>query len=152
MCINNSLKNYVQKTQLIIYNHVSKHSVKILIKKTMKTIILLLTLNLALQLKVKAQTEFVLEPSQSMIMTGKGPGQDATINPYFGEDCFAIIKNIGKIMFSIRVQQDGKIIEEISILKGELKKVKLLKGYELYLDPNLKEIAKASVDYEKIEE
>jgi hypothetical protein len=35
------------------------------------------------------------------------------------------------------VQQDGKIIEEISILKGELKKVKLLKGYELYLDPNL---------------
>ena len=152
MYINNSLKNYVQKTQLIIYNHVSKHSETILIKKTMKTIILLLTLNLALQLKVKAQTEFVLEPSQSMIMTGKGPGQDATINPYFGEDCFAIIKNIGKIMFSIRVQQDGKIIEEISILKGELKKVKLLKGYELYLDPNLKEIAKSSVDYEKIEE
>ena len=46
--------------------------------------------------EAKAQTEFVLEPSQSMIMTGKGPGQDATINPYFGEDCFAIIKNIGK--------------------------------------------------------
>jgi hypothetical protein len=48
----------------------------------MKTIILLLILNLALQLEVKAQTEFVLEPSQSMIMTGKGPGQDGTINPY----------------------------------------------------------------------
>jgi hypothetical protein len=50
------------------------------------------------------------------------------------------------------VQQDGKIIEEISILKGDLKKVKLLKGYELYLDPNPEGTAKASVDYEKMDE
>ena len=64
----------------------------------MKTIILLFILNLALQLEVKAQTEFVLEPSQNMIMTGKGPGQDGTINPFFGQDCYAIIKNIGKKM------------------------------------------------------
>ena len=118
----------------------------------MKTLILTIFLMFLTQLEVKAQTEFVLEPSQSMIMTGKGPGQDATINPYFGEDCFAIIKNIGKRMFSIRVQQDGKIIEEISILKGELKKVKLLNGYELYLDPNPKGIAKVSVDFKKIDE
>lgn len=116
----------------------------------MKTIILLFAFNLALQLEAKAQTEFVLEPSQSMIMTGKGPGQDATINPYFGEDCFAIIKNIGKRMFTIRVQQNGTIIKEISIQKGDQIKVLLLKGHELYLDPNLKGIAKASVDYEKI--
>jgi hypothetical protein len=99
-----------------------------------------------------AQTEFVLEPSQSMIMTGKGPGQDGTINPYFGQDCYAIVKNIGKRQFSIRVQQDGKIIEEISIQKGELKKVKLLKGFELYLDPNPEGIAKASVEYLKIDD
>ena len=118
----------------------------------MKTIILLFALNLALQLEVKAQTKFVLEPSQSMIMTGKGPGQDATINPYFGKNSYAIIKNIGQREFSIRIQQNGKIIEEISILKGELKKVKLLKDYELYLDPNPKGIAKASVDYKKIDE
>ena len=118
----------------------------------MKTIILIFTLNLAFQLEVKAQTEFVLEPSQSMIMTGKGPGQDGTINPFFGQECYAIIKNIGKRKFSIRVQQKGKIIEEISILKGELKKVKLLKDYELYLDPNPEGIAKATVDYKKIEE
>ena len=117
----------------------------------MKTIILLFALNLALQFEVKAQTEFVLEPSQSMIMTGKGPGQDGTINPYFGQDSYAIIKNIGKREFSIRIQQNGKIIEEISILKGELKKVKLLKDYELYLDPNPEGVARASVDYVKIE-
>ena len=117
----------------------------------MKTIILVICLTFALQFEVMAQTEFLLEPSQSMIMTGKGPGQDATINPYFGQDCSAIIKNIGKRTFSIRVQKDGKIIEEINILKGDTKKVRLLKGYELYLDPNPKGIAKARVDYQKID-
>jgi hypothetical protein len=118
----------------------------------MKTLILVISIIFFTQVEVTAQTEFVLEPSQSMIMTGKGPGQDGTINPYMGQDCYAIVKNIGKRQFSIRVQQDGKILEEISILKGELKKVKLLKGYELYLDPNPEGIAKASVDYEKIDE
>lgn len=102
--------------------------------------------------EVPAQTEFVLDPSQSMIMTGKGSGQDATINPYFGQDCYALVKNIGEREFSIRIQQNGKIIEEIPIQKGEQKKVKLLKGYELYLDPNPEGIAKASVAYEKIDE
>lgn len=101
---------------------------------------------------VEAQTEFVLEPSQSMIMTGKGPGQDATINPYFGQECYAIVKNIGKRKFSIRVQQDGKVVEEIAIAKGETKKVKLLKDYRLFLDANPNGIVKASVDYEKIKD
>jgi hypothetical protein len=117
----------------------------------MKTLILVISLMFLTEFEMTAQTEFVLEPSQSMIMTGKGPGQDGTINPYFGQDCYAIVKNIGKRQFSIRVQQDGKIIEEISIQKGELKKVKLLKGYELYLDPNPEGIAKASVEYLKID-
>ena len=31
-----------------------------------------------------AQTEFVLVPSQSMLITGKGAGQDGTINPFEG--------------------------------------------------------------------
>ncbi|MGB1169575.1 MAG: hypothetical protein ACPH3L_03175 [Flavobacteriaceae bacterium] len=116
----------------------------------MRILTLIISFLLLFHFDAKAQTEFILEPSQSMIMTGKGPGQDATINPYFGEDCFAIIKNIGKRMFTIRVQQNGTIIKEISIQKGDQIKVLLLKGYELYLDPNLKGIAKASVDYEKI--
>lgn len=116
----------------------------------MKTLILVILLAFLTQFEVLAQTEFELEPSQSMIMTGKGPGQDGTINPYFGEDCYALVENIGKRPFSIRIQQKGKLIEEIPILKGELKKVKLLKGYELYLDPNPIGIAKARVDYEKI--
>lgn len=118
----------------------------------MRILLLILPLIFLTHLETKAQTEFLIEPSQSMIMTGKGIGQDATLNPYFGEDCFAIVENIGSRQFSIRVQEGGKIIEEIPILKGELKKVKLLKTYELYLDPNPQGIAKARVDYEKISE
>lgn len=118
----------------------------------MKALTLVISLFFLTIFEGTAQTEFVLEPSQSMIMTGKGSGQDGTINPYFGQDCYAIVRNIGKRQFSIRVQKKGKIIDEIAILKGELKKIKLLEGYELYLDPNPKGIAKASVDYEKISE
>ena len=118
----------------------------------MRILILVISLISLSSIDASAQTEFVLEPSQSMIMTGKGSGQDGTINPYFGQDCIAIVKNIGDRQFSIRVQEKGKIIKEITILKGELKKVKLLKGYELYLDPNPNGIAKASVAYEKMGE
>ncbi len=118
----------------------------------MKKQILLVSLVFLAYFEMTAQTEFLLDTSQSMIMTGKGAGQDATINPYFGQDCYAIVKNIGKRKFSIRVQQQGEIIEVISILQGELKEVKLLKDYELYLDPNPKGTTKASVDYKKISE
>lgn len=100
----------------------------------------------------QSQTTFTLQPSQSMIMTGKGKGQDATINPYYGQECIAVVKNIGMSSFSIRVQLDGKVIEEVPIQKGEIKKVKLLKNYRLYLDPNPTQIAKASVAYEKSKE
>ncbi|WGK64836.1 hypothetical protein [Croceiramulus getboli] len=115
----------------------------------MKTLFTLL-ITLLLSLSNTAQTEFELDPSQSMLMTGKGAGQDATINPYAGEDCYAVVENIGKRAFSIRVQQKGELIEEIPIKKGEVKKVKLLKGYELYLDPNPRAKVRARVSYEKI--
>lgn len=109
-----------------------------------------LCVTLFTQTETKAQTEFELDPSQSMIMTGKGPGQDATINPYYGKDCYAIVKNMGKRAFSIRVQQKDEIIKEIPISEGEIKKVTLLKGYELYLDPNAEGKTKATVAYEPI--
>lgn len=116
----------------------------------MKTLIVILCLTFLSRFELLAQTEFELEPSQSMIMTGKGPGQDGTVNPFEGKDCAAIIENIGERQFSIRVQNDGKIIHEITILSGEQKKVKLLKGYELYLDPNPKGKVKARVSYERM--
>jgi hypothetical protein len=85
-----------------------------------------------------------------MLMFGKGPGQDATINPFEGEDCYAVIKNIGDETFSARVQQKGKIIEIFAVNANETKKVKLLVGHELYLDYENQNKALASIEYEKI--
>ena len=118
----------------------------------MKKLIIILCVTLFTQYETFAQAEFELKPSQSMSITGKGPGQDATKNPYDGQNCYAIVENIGKGEFSIRTQQNGKIIESIPIKKGVIKKVKLLKGYELYLDTNSKGKAKAKVEFEKMEE
>lgn len=117
----------------------------------MKTRITLLCLAFLIHFGVLAQTEFELDPRQSMLMTGKGPGQDGTINPYDGQDCIAVVENIGERTFSIRIQTDGKIVKEVAIKKEEVKKIELLKGYELYLDPNRSGIARARVSYEKEE-
>lgn len=118
----------------------------------MKKLIMILCVIFLTQHETFAQAEFELNPSQSMSITGKGLGQDATKNPYDGQNCFAIVENIGKKEFSIRTQQNGKIIETIPIKIGEIKKVKLLRGYELYLDTNSKGKAKAKVEFEKLEE
>ncbi|MEO1416852.1 MAG: hypothetical protein AAFW00_16320 [Bacteroidota bacterium] len=117
----------------------------------MKVLIVTICLLFLTQLESFAQTEFTLDPSQSMLMTGKGLGQDATINPYEGEDCYAVVQNIGKRAFSIRIQKKGTIIRMADVLVGETKKIILLKGQELYLDPNEKGRTKAVVDYAKME-
>ncbi len=93
---------------------------------------------------------FELTNGQSMIMIGKGKGQDATINPYANEDySFAIVENVGFIHFSIRIQEKGKIIKEILIKPEETKKVKLAKGSELYLDSTTRNKSIARVSYSK---
>ena len=106
----------------------------------------MLCLTLVTQYEAFGQTEFDLEPTQSMLLTGKGPGQDGANNPFAGQDCYAIVENLGNSEFSVQIQQDGKIIETVSIAGKEERKVTLLKGYELYLDSNAK--GKAKVDFE----
>ena len=118
----------------------------------MKILYIILTISFLMNTELKAQNEFELEPSQSMIMTGKGQGQDATINPYFGEKCYAVIENIEGESFSIRIQVSGKIIKEINISEGEKKKIILLENQELYLDPNPKGKSRALVSYEKMDD
>ena len=112
----------------------------------------MLGLILFTQLDAFTQTEFVLRPSQSMLMTGKGPGQDGAINQFAGKDCYAIVENIGKDEFSIRIQKNGKIIETVSVTQREEKKVTLLKGYELYIDTDTQGKFKARVDFEEMEQ
>lgn len=116
----------------------------------MKKLILIIIQILSCQLMLHAQNVFELDPNQSMLISGKGIGQDATKNSFEGEDCYAIVKNIGKEIFSVRIMQKGKVIEILQIKKNEAVKVKLLIGYELYLDTKSQKKAKARIDYEKI--
>lgn len=118
----------------------------------MKKLFLILSITSFAPYEAFAQAEFELKPSQSMSITGKGPGQDAAKNPYDGQNCLAVVENIGKREFSIRTQKNGKIIENMTIKKSEIKKIKLFKGYELYLDTDSKGKAKAKVEFEKIDE
>ena len=111
-------------------------------------LLVLFFLAFCFQSEIYAQTIFELDGSQSMLMTGKGPGQDATINPFQGEDCYAIIENLGNELFYLRIQHQGKIVEVITVKPKKKKKIKLLSGQELYLDSKTKNPTKASVSYQ----
>ncbi|GAB5400645.1 MAG: hypothetical protein Aureis2KO_22300 [Aureisphaera sp.] len=89
-----------------------------------------------------SQSVLELEADQSMSITGKGPGQDAVVNPHAGHPSLAVVDNSGENAFEIRVQKEGKVVETITIKPGETKHVKLLQGYEMYLDSKLKSEAK----------
>lgn len=104
-----------------------------------------------LHFESNAQTEFELDPSQSMLMTGKGPGQDGAINPYYGKECIAIVKNMGESGFSVRIQKRGAITKMIPVSRNETKKIKLLADHELYIDANDDQKIKLELDFKKIE-
>ena len=113
----------------------------------MKKYILLFVLLFALQSYAqKDDNIFELKPSQGMIITGKGAGQDAAINPYNDKNSIAVIKNLGKNSFSIRIEYQGKITQR-ELKPNTTTKVALQKGSELYLDSELK--GKAKVDFKK---
>ena len=117
----------------------------------MKKIMILFSLITITAGLTQAQTSFDFEPGQCMLMTGKGPGQDGTINPYYGEECIAVVENIGNCLFYIRIESKGISIErELKVLQGETKEIRLLKGHELYIDGNLKNEAQARVSYRSI--
>ncbi|MDX1373674.1 MAG: hypothetical protein R3321_14470 [Nitrososphaeraceae archaeon] len=118
----------------------------------MKILLFLSAFFLLCSTNLNAQEIFELDPSQSMLMTGKGQGQDATINPFAGQDSFAVVENLGKRAFSVRIQKQGEILKEINVAKGQTKKILLLKEQELYLDPNPKGKTKAKVSYEELVE
>jgi hypothetical protein len=93
----------------------------------------------------KDHTIFEIKPQQSMLMTGKGSGQDGAINPYKDGNSIAIVENIGEHTFSIRVQYKGKIFREIELTPGNTTKVPLKKGSELYFDT--KKLTKVKLEF-----
>ena len=112
----------------------------------MKPTLYLTILLLCIYSTSQSQSIFNLEPSQSMLMLGKGKGQDAIINPYPDESSIAVIDNIGENAFSIRIQSKGDIIKIIDIQPNASRRETLLKGYELYLDTEFKTKARVSVE------
>mgnify|MGYP001797706636 CR=1 FL=1 len=99
-----------------------------------------------------ASSQSILElgTQQSMSITGKGPGQDAAINPYDGNDSsISVVKNLGETPFSVRIQKKGNILSETTVSPGEKKEFVLEKGHELYLDSEQKGTAR--VTFKKVE-
>ncbi len=95
------------------------------------------------------KTIFELKPNQSMLMTGKGPGQDGAINPYADSDSYAIVTNLGDNPFSVRVQWKNEVIQLIQVNPNEEKTVTLYRGYRLFFDTEAE--AKAQLVFKKKE-
>lgn len=102
-------------------------------------------LPLLLALSCRTQSTAIdLPASQSMLITGKGPGQDAAVNPFSGSNSISIVRNTGDFPFSVRVQDKQGNYEEFTVPAGESREIFLLAGRELYLDSNLKTRARVS--------
>ena len=110
----------------------------------MKKLLTGLSLILLLSSCAGSSSLFELNASQSMSITGKGPGQDAAINPYKEGESIALVQNKGKETFNVRIQKSGKIIQEVAIEAGSAREFMLEKGYELYLDSVMPSKAKVS--------
>jgi hypothetical protein len=77
-----------------------------------------------------------------MLMTGKGVGQDGAINPYKDGNSIAIVKNLGENEFSIRIQQNGKVLRTRTLNAKEATMIPIAKGQELYFDTELETTVK----------
>lgn len=89
-------------------------------------------------LSASAQTTTIeLESSQSMCITGKGPGQDGAINPYTGSPSTAIVTNLGEERFNVRIQKNAEILRTISVSGSATEEIALNIGEEMYFDSTL---------------
>ncbi|MEM9547647.1 MAG: hypothetical protein AAGA77_16825 [Bacteroidota bacterium] len=123
-------------------------NVHALLLKTKIVLLLFAAVNLA-QPCLNAQSIFELEGPQSMLMTGKGKGQDGAINPYLNENCIAIVENLGENEFEVRIQHKRKLISIQKVKPGKTLEIELLAGHELYFDSDLK--SKASLEFKQEE-
>lgn len=114
-------------------------------KNTVRFVIALVAFVCTIHLE--AQTTISLDGTQSMSITGKGPGQDAVLNPYKTSESIAIVKNIGQNALGVRIQKAGKVILEKTLQPNQEQSFELEKGYELYLDSAKK--SKALIDFVK---
>jgi hypothetical protein len=108
----------------------------------------LVVLSVTITTHAQNENNFKLDPSTSMLMTGKGPGQDGSINPFAGQDCVAVVANLAKTPFSVRIQQKGIVLRTIAVEKKETKRISLGAQEELYIDtPN--KTTRFTINYEQ---
>ena len=101
---------------------------------TFKILILFTFLNTP---SIQAQaTLFEFDSNQSMLMTGKGPGQDGAINPFYGSPSIAVVNNVGEIPIEVRIQKRGEIIKIVEVKAKVEIEIKLERDHELYFDVN----------------
>ena len=94
------------------------------------------------------ENKFKLDPSTNMLMTGKGQGQDGSINPFAGQDCVAVVENLAKAPFSVRIQQNGVVLRTIEIGDKETKQIDLKGSEELYIDTQ-KKTTRFTINYKQ---
>ena len=86
-----------------------------------------------------AQDKQIIElgDNQSMGITGKGPGQDGAINPYSAEESYALVSNLGKNEFSVRIQNGREVLRAVPVKPGQTKRIDLAKNEQVYFDSDL---------------
>ena len=112
----------------------------------MKKLPIILIFLLFASIQVSAQAVIELDPTQSMLISGKGQGQDAAINPFlFKEESVAILENIGENEFQIRIQEAKQVIRLINLEADETIRINLGINQQLYLDTD--NWSKVKVDF-----
>ena len=94
------------------------------------------------------ENKLKLDPSTNMLMTGKGPGQDGSINPFAGQDCIAVAENLVKDPLSVSIQKNGLVLRTIKIGTKETKRIELKGSEELYIDTE-KKTTRFTINYKQ---
>ncbi len=113
----------------------------------MNKLIALLMFSFLFQACSTSQNIFELSPQQSMLMTGKGPGQDGAINPYSDTKSISVVENMGKSSFSVRIKDTSGVVKETPVPPKKTLEFVLEKGDQLYLDTENK--SKAKITFKK---
>jgi len=100
----------------------------------MKNLFLLALLILSMASFAQQKDVINLEASQSMGISGQGPGKDGAVNPYQDGDSIAIVQNQSKHTFSVRTKDNNDTVTVIKIPAMKTVEISLPYGTRMYFD------------------
>jgi len=100
----------------------------------MKNLFLLALLILSMASFAQQKDVINLEASQSMGISGQGPGRDGAINPYQDGDSVAIVENQSEHPFSVRTRDINDRVTTIEIPAMKTVEINLPYGTRMYFD------------------